>query len=221
MRRLLEIVGAVALAVTILGGALLPLLTPPFTAALSERYSRAEEAGLPLERMLQVAETVRAFVADGEGTLPATVDGRPAFDPAAVSHLEDVAAVMAGARIATFVALGAFLACTVVWWRRRDSVSFARALVWGGAGLLVGAVAAAVFGRTNFDAFFTWFHTLFFSAGTWTFPYDSLLIQLFPEQFWIVGGVTWGTLAALMSVVSITVGLMLLRRSRSANDGVV
>ena len=53
------------------------------------------------------------------------------------------------------------------------------------------AAAAAVF---DFSAFFTAFHGLFFEAGTWTFPYDSLLIRLFPESFWVAAGVGWAAL---------------------------
>jgi len=45
--------------------------------------------------------------------------------------------------------------------------------------LVVVAVLAAT---SNFDAFFTAFHGLFFKAGTWTFDADSLLIETFPER---------------------------------------
>ena len=75
-----------------------------------------------------------------------------------------------------------------------------RAVAWGLA-LKVGAAVSAVFvllaaaaAVLDFSAFFTAFHGLFFEAGTWTFPYDSLLIRLFPESFWVAAGVGWAVL---------------------------
>ena len=54
----------------------------------------------------------------------------------------------------------------------------------------------------NFERFFAWFHGLFFSAGTWEFPADSLLIEVFPEGFWVAAGSTWGALVMLGGVAS-------------------
>ena len=69
--------------------------------------------------------------------------------------------------------------------------------------LKVGAAVSAVFvllaaaaAVLDFSAFFTAFHGLFFEAGTWTFPYDSLLIRLFPESFWVAAGVGWAAARA-------------------------
>lgn len=36
----------------------------------------------------------------------------------------------------------------------------------------------------NFGEFFDQFHRLFFTGNSWLFRPDSLLIQLFPEEFW-------------------------------------
>jgi uncharacterized membrane protein len=60
-------------------------------------------------------------------------------------------------------------------------------------GLVVLGGLAAVF---DFSTFFAAFHSLFFAAGTWQFPYDSLLIRLFPERFWTTAGAAWAVLAA-------------------------
>jgi len=37
----------------------------------------------------------------------------------------------------------------------------------------------------NFSSLFTKFHNLFFKVGTWSFPAESKLITLLPEEFWI------------------------------------
>lgn len=36
-----------------------------------------------------------------------------------------------------------------------------------------------------FEPFFIAFHKIFFPQGNWSFPTDSILIQLYPEQFWV------------------------------------
>ena len=58
-------------------------------------------------------------------------------------------------------------------------------------------VLGAVAGLLNFDALFTWFHGLFFAAGTWEFPADSLLIEVFPEPFWSTAAAVWAGLVLL------------------------
>lgn len=39
----------------------------------------------------------------------------------------------------------------------------------------------------NWNIAFTLFHEVLFPPGTWQFPIDSTLIQLYPEQFWSTG----------------------------------
>ena len=51
------------------------------------------------------------------------------------------------------------------------------------------------------DWLFTTFHGVFFAAGTWTFPSDSLLIRLFPESFWIAAAAAWAALVVLGALV--------------------
>ena len=46
----------------------------------------------------------------------------------------------------------------------------------------------------NFDWAFERFHRLFFAGDSWLFTADSLLIRLFPLQFWIRAGLHWALL---------------------------
>jgi len=199
-RRLGILVAAIALAVFALGFAVSLLTMPAFTSALSARYSLADEAGLTRAEAQSIAEDVRAFVVGGTGTLPETLGGRPAFDAAAVSHLADVRDVVASARFATrALAIGLLILGTWLWIRgRRDLI---------GAGLKAGGIATAVFvagaaviAVSDFDAFFSAFHGLFFAEGTWTFPYDSLLIRMFPEPFWSTSGTVWAAIALVLGL---------------------
>lgn len=57
----------------------------------------------------------------------------------------------------------------------------------------------------SFDALFTNMHKLFFRDGTWTFAYDSLLICMYPENFWIGMGIIWCSISALISIILIIV----------------
>jgi integral membrane protein (TIGR01906 family) len=51
---------------------------------------------------------------------------------------------------------------------------------WGIYLIAGGGVAALLF----FEPFFIKFHELLFPQGNWSFPENSILIQLYPEYFW-------------------------------------
>lgn len=206
---------AAALVVAALGLALQPLQLAAFTAELSSRFSESEEAGLTDAQMAELAEQVRVYVVSGQGTLPAVVEGRPGFDQGAVSHLDDVRDVLWGANLLTgalvvglAVALGVALARGRLW--HIASALFIAA--WGVAGFVALAIVIAV---TDFDWFFAQFHALFFAPGTWQFPWGSLLIQIFPEPFWITGGIAWGLLCLVLAAVYAAAGVALRRRART------
>lgn len=209
MRALSAIAAGLALAVFVAGLALFPMLHPVFTQVLAKRYALVAETGLSQQQVLSTAEQVRAFVAGGPpDTLPATVDGRPGFDAAAISHLRDVRGVLGGAKVVTGV-----LAVLVAVWlgvgiarKRYSTISVG---LFAGAGFCAAFVIGGVLaGTMDFERFFAWFHGLFFSAGTWEFPADALLIQVFPEGFWMAAGVTWGMLVTLGGVAFGVAGLV-------------
>lgn len=187
-------VAGLVLAVACLGIALLPLTTPLAVRTVATAVHAERGSGLSLTTTLEAAESVRRFVLDRDApALPSTLEGREAFDERAVSHLVDVRGVILPARTLTFV-----LALLGVAWiaARRRTPAGQRALraaaasavgLLGGTALLAGAV-----GVLDFDALFTWFHGLFFAEGTWLFPSDALLIQLFPLPFWVTMGALWG-----------------------------
>lgn len=202
-----------ALVVSAIGLAVLPLETSLFTRVLVGRVSVAGDAGLTPQQTAFIAEQVRAFVVEREGALPAVFAGVPAFDAAMVGHLEDVASVLALAQVATAASLLVVAALAVWLWRRGRGGLLGRTLVTGGAAGLVSVVVAGAIALIDFDGFFTLFHRLFFAQGTWTFPWDSLLIRLFPEAFWAVAGLSWGLGIMLISAAYVFVGRTL--RSRA------
>jgi len=206
--RLEVALGAVAIILVVLGLALAPLVTPPYVKALVSAVGSAELTGLGSEATQATAEDVRRFVTDPSAPmLPSAIDGRPAYDGAAVAHLIDVRDVLVPA-----LWLAAGLAVLVMAWvfvRRRSAqgrLATASAATYAGWALLAGCVLAIVAGALDFGVLFTRFHGLFFADGTWTFPEDALLIRVFPLGFWIAAGVSWGLLVALAAVVLIVLG---------------
>jgi integral membrane protein (TIGR01906 family) len=79
-----------------------------------------------------------------------------------------------------------------------------RKAIRDGAALLVGGalLTAAAF-TIAFDATFTFFHGLFFAAGTWTFdPAKDRLVLLYPESFWILAALLFCLALASISLIS-------------------
>lgn len=212
MRRTTRALIAIALVAFAIGMSLMPLQTPLVTRTLVARVGDAQTAGLSIERVIVTAESVRRFVVSGSGSLPETVDGRPGFDAAAVAHLIDVRRVLGGARV-TVAALGVFLALVIgagVRRRRFDDLEHALRL----AAVLTASLPAMglLVALLDFDRFFAGFHALFFAAGTWVFPADSLLILTFPETFWVVCGVAWALLVGVFAAGYSVAGAVLRRR---------
>lgn len=196
--------GVVALlwAAVVIGSTVLALTVPVFTSFVSNSVGVASTAGLPRADVFRLSQQVRALVADREyDPLPVTWAGQPAFDQAAVSHLMDVRRVISGARTATGVA--AFLLAMYAGYgiARRRLARFASGMVAGAIAIGVVMVLAAAASFIDFEALFAAFHGLFFAAGTWTFPADSLLIRLFPERFWIASGAAWAALSVVAALV--------------------
>jgi len=222
VRRLETLVAGLALAVLVVGIALFPLTQPAFTRIVAGRTSEVAEAGLAKARMLSVAEQVRRFVVDGNrgGALPSTVDGRDGFDEAAVSHLLDVRHVLSRAQLVT----GALAALLTIWIgvevARKRTSRIASAMRVAAIACVALVALSALAGLVNFDWLFTQFHGLFFTAGTWEFPSDSLLIETFPEAFWATAGATWAALI-LLGAAALAVGARFVRESgegSSASD---
>ncbi len=179
----------------VIGLSVVALTIPVYTTASVQWLRVPASAGLSAADTIRLAGLVRALVADQEyDPLPRTWRGQAAFDGPAVSHLEDVRAVITGARIATGIAasiLAAWIGFGVARHRWSALADGMRTGGWLAAGLAALAIAAAV---TDFDVFFTAFHGVFFRSGTWRFASDSMLIRVFPERFWETAGAAWAAL---------------------------
>lgn len=146
------------------------------------RYAAADDAALA--------------IAPEEYTLPAD----------ALSHLDDVYRVVVGARIALIaIALLAVAACAHVG-IRVGKRALGGVVLTAGIAVLATFAALAAWVVVDFNGFFAAFHSLFFANGTWTFSYDSLLITMYPPEFWMGMGAVWLATTGLLSIAAIVVG---------------
>ena len=84
--------------------------------------------------------------------------------------------------------------------------SLSRALHWSAGLLALIFVALAVLAIIDFDGFFTVFHKVFFPQGNWMFSSTSLLITMYPEQFWMGMGIIWVVSSLLAGLLFFALG---------------
>lgn len=132
-------------------------------------------------------------------------DGAALFNARELHHMRDVKAVTQYAYLAAVVVGMGYLAALYTLYRTNRE-RLANALMRGAIATLVIIVAIVVLAAVGWEFFFVAFHQLFFTDGTWYFPYSDALIRLFPEQFWFDAALTIGGLtifgAGLIYMVS-------------------
>lgn len=227
-RRALPWLGAAALLVASLVAAPLLLSRGPVAASMvviTHRWGVADRAPGGEAQLLSRAEAVRRSI-DPFHPAPARVPARfgvagedvwgalheAGLTDGELSHLADVRSVFGlGARVLA----GAILLLTLTMVPGPPGARCARLQAAAGRALVAGACLAAVLvalGALAFEPLFAGFHAIFFAAGTWVFPADSLLIVTFPERFWalsaaasaaltvLILGLTWGAATLALHV---------------------
>ena len=188
-------------------------------AVAAAREASAE--GAP--KYSQWTQQARQVLGDAEGeggTALETMDAlakvsdRYALDADAVSHLEDCNGLITGlSSYLGMIGVAALIIALVLGFRKQFA-ALAFMLRMGPALLLAVLVILGLWGVIDFNGLFAAFHSLFFANGTWTFSYDSLLITMYPPEFWIGMGAVWLAATGLLSIASVVVGA-LLRRKRA------
>ena len=123
----------------------------------------------------------------------------------ALSHLDDVYNVIQKLKPFLYAAAtAAYIGCVALAFRcgRR---ALGRVLASAGLGVLLIFLLLALWVALDFDGFFAAFHSLFFAAGTWTFSQDSLLICMYPPQFWLGMGVIWLTVTLAACLICLII----------------
>ena len=150
--------------------------------------------------------------ADADQEALASADEEFTLTSDALSHLDDVYGVVVAARTALVVVATVALACCIYLGARCGKRALGGVLLAAGAIVLAAFIALAAWVVADFNGFFAAFHSLFFANGTWTFSWDSLLITMYPPEFWMGMGAVWLAATGLLSILSIIVGT-LFRRS--------
>ncbi len=192
-----------ATALVLLGGSIVPFLTPVYVRFEQDRSGADALTGYSPAQLDQVTGAMLADLVLWQGDFGVTLDGAPVLKDAEIDHMRDVRGVFAG----FFALVLAAVAVLIVAFRRARGTE-ARAATWravaGGArGLAIGIAVVSAFTVLAFDAAFEVFHRLFFSAGSYTFdPRTDKLVQLFPESFWSETAVLVGIVVLAAAVVT-------------------
>ncbi|WP_288578291.1 DUF1461 domain-containing protein [uncultured Senegalimassilia sp.] len=221
------------LAVTLIGAGFAAVAIPDAaTATLSRAFSGCDQPNTPftadelasmaiagkrytfddndLEKLdAAIAEANAAAETDGRATASTRESAARSLPADAISHLDDVYRVASMAKPALMIVAVlciAGLAHVAVHIGRR---ALGRTLMAGGGLVLAAFCALGAWAAIDFDGLFAAFHSLFFQAGTWTFPYDSLLITLYPTAFWMGMGGIWLAVTCGLSILAVLIGFTL------------
>ncbi len=185
------------------------IMTPLF---LQIEYNRPDFPvdfyGFTTQQRLQYAPFAIEYLMNGEGIdflsnldFP---DGSAMYNVRELRHMQDVKIVTQYAYSAA-VAIG-FIGLFAAYFLWRGSKQLLRNALFQGSIFTLSIVAAIVLiAILNWDTFFTGFHQLFFTSGTWRFEYSDTLIRLFPEQFWFDAALVIGGLTVLGALLILTI----------------
>ncbi len=197
LKRLAGILIVLCVPILLILGSVRLVMTPLF---LQTEYTRP---GFPQDvygfttqdRLNYGPAAIEYMLTDADITLLRDLDfGRTGafYTERELEHMVDVKKVTQAAFSVLTVALAIFAAALVI--LRRDGKALRGALMQGAIFTLAAIVAVVFAAVVAWDFFFTLFHQVFFSEGTWIFLYSDTLIRLYPEQFWFDAALTIGVL---------------------------
>jgi len=151
---------------------------------------------------LQLSDNTISELFFGPGTFSA-------FGADEAAHMRDVRVVFWG-----FMALAAMSVALIGWRvaRHGGEARTWRSISRGGLALAVILAVVGPLALLFFDSAFELFHRIFFPGGNFSFPADSLLIQLYPFVFWELSA---GALGILSIVGGLIVWWLARRRART------
>lgn len=224
---------ALLLAVTLIGAGFAAVAIPDaVTATLSRAFSGCDQPNTPFtadefasmaiagkhytfddndrEKLdAAIAEANVAAEADGRATASTRENAARSLPANAISHLDDVYRVASMAKPALAIVAVLCIAGLAHVAVRIGRRALGRTLIAGGGLVLAAFCALGAWAAIDFDGLFAAFHSLFFQAGTWTFPYDSLLITLYPTAFWMGMGGIWLAVTCGLSILAVLIGFTL------------
>ena len=220
------------LAVTLIGAGFAAVAIPDAaTATLSRAFSGCDQPNTPFtadelasmaiagkhytfddnnrEKLDAAIAEANAAEADGRANALSRENAARSLPADAISHLDDVFRVASVAKPALVIVAVLCIAGPAHVAVRISRRALGRTLMAGGGLVLAAFFALGAWAAIDFDGLFAAFHSLFFQAGTWTFPYDSLLITLYPTAFWMGMSGIWLAVTCIASIICIIVGRLL------------
>ena len=189
-----------------------------------DRYAAAAVSGIPADELKRAnRDLIRYFNHDEQRTVRIVVtddSGQEVslFNPRETAHLSDVKglfkkvfAIQMGALIYAL----AFVVTVFLWAKETPLRALATALLRA-SGLTVAVVALAGLGAlVGFDDLWTRFHFLAFTNDLWRLnPASDHLIQMFPQNFWMVATFIIGGFTLLESLILAVVSGLYLHGTR-------
>lgn len=126
-------------------------------------------------------DLVKSYLEGGEVDL--------VFSDSANNHMADVLVLFSAARVVAALAVVALLAL----------IPFLDVFVLRLAGSLLVLVPVGL-SLVSWDWLFAVFHLVLFPQGNWRFPADSMIIQTYPQEFFVSFALWWGALVVVSGV---------------------
>lgn len=238
LRKLLSILGVICLAVTFIASGLgVCAGIPQTTQLLAQANSDFKTSPYSQETLISLANEIRNFTildygrkSDGDNAATqALIENISAItnksydfnnyqyflDKNSISHLNDVHSVIDAVFIPFLLTALAAIVLLIFIYITYGKLTCGNILITSGIITMTLILTLSSFAAFGFDAFFETFHSIFFTEGTWTFPYDSLLICAYPIGFWICMAAIWATTTLLLSIISICTGIILRKQSKT------
>ena len=136
------------------------------------------------------------------------MDDAYALDGDALSHLDDCNVLVRAAVPALWGVAALAAAALAFLLARRKRRLAGTALVVAPAVLIVAFAALGAWAALDFNGLFSAFHAVLFPQGNWTFSYDSLLISMYPLDFWMGMAGIWFATTLALSILAIVVGVL-------------
>ncbi len=126
----------------------------------------------------------------------------------AISHLDDCYNLVNTVRAFLIVfAVAGVVLCIVLCTRGAEGrIVLSRAMRATAVIFAVIIIALVVYAAIDFNAFFSAFHEIFFPQGNWTFAADSLLISMYPTNFWMGMAIIWVVTSLLCALIVFALG---------------
>lgn len=195
---------AVATAIVIVTGSILPFLSPAWVGFEQRRAEALAWTGFGDTELTAVTNAILGDLILGAGSFDVALAGEPVLNERERGHMRDVRTVFVGLWVLTAAAAAGL----VILWRRTSAPGaprrqgvFWRAVRGGASSLAIAVIGLGAVALLAFDVLFEGFHRLLFAGGSYTFdPASERLVQLFPFRFWQETAIVVGAVIVLACV---------------------